>query len=98
MTDNTNNDEFAAMAIDLLDEIESSMKQRLEDGEPYDDRFRNMTEVNRAIVMALRGVKAADDGEFISAMQSLSSAESELESVEQEQYEARYYGGSDGLR
>jgi hypothetical protein len=88
----TNNDEFTAMAIDLLDEIESSMKQRLEDGEPYDDRFRNMTEVNRAIVMALRGVKAADDGKYRTAMQSLSSAESELETVKQEEYEARLNG------
>ena len=88
----TNNDEFAAEAIDLLDEIQSSMKQRLEDGEPYDDRFRNMTEVNRAMVIALRGVRAADDGEYGSAMQSLSSAESELETVEQEEYEARLNG------
>jgi hypothetical protein len=88
----TNNDEFTAMAIDLLDEIESSMKQRLEDGEPYDDNFRNMTEVNRAIVIALRGVKAADNGEYSSAMQSFSSAESELETVEQEEYEARVNG------
>lgn len=92
MTDNTNNDEFAAMAIDLLDEIESSMKQRLEDGEPYDNRFRNMTEVNRAIVIALRGVKAADGGKYSRAMQSLSSAESELETVEHEEYEARVEG------
>ena len=88
----TNNDEFTAEAIDLLDEIESRMKQRLENGEPYDDRFRNMTEVNRAIVIALRGVKSADDGEYGSAMRSLSSAESELETVEQEQYEARLDG------
>ena len=88
----TNNDEFAAIAIDLLDEIELSMKQRLEEGEPYDDRFRNMTEVNRAIIMALRGVKDADNGRYDGAVHWLSLAESELESVEQEKNEARQNG------